>query len=81
MKLESLIELINNGREIEFIFNNKKFSITYGIVNNMEVISFCEYYKESTEVNDINDLLNVKRDNKSVKEMWESLTTDDIWIY
>ena len=81
MHKEQLKEYVANGREIEFEYNSKEYSITYGIIDNKEVISFCEFYKETTEVQTYEELLNVSRDGVTVAEMWESLKEDDIWLY
>ncbi len=81
MKKEKLKEYIECGNEIEFKFNDKDYSITYGIIDGLEVISFCEFYKETTEVQTYEELLNVSRDGVTVAEMWESLKEDDVWIY
>ena len=81
MKCQELLEYINCGRELEFLFNGKKYSITYGKINGEHVISFCEFFKETTEVTSAEALLNVKREGISVLEMWESLSADDLWIY
>lgn len=81
MKIEEIRQYIDQGNEIEFIFNNKKYSITYGEINGREVISFCEFNKESSEVESFDELLNIKRDNTTVKEMIESCTLNDMWIY
>lgn len=48
MTRDQLLDLIKHGREIEFKYNNKMYSITYGRTNGEYVISFCEFYKEST---------------------------------
>ena len=81
MHKEQLKEYVANGREIEFEYNSKEYSITYGIIDNKEVISFCEFYKETTEVQTYEELLKVSRDGVTVSEMWESLKEDDIWLY
>ena len=81
MDKNELTNLINSGREIEFVYNNNKFSITYGIVNGNEVISFCEFNKESTEVETVIELLKIKRNGISVEEMLNSITKKDIWIF
>ena len=81
MSKEELIDYINCGREIEFRFNGKMYSITYGTINGKHVISFCEFYKETTEVENAEDIFLVSRNGISVPEMLESLTEDDIWIY
>ena len=61
MTQQEIVELVNSGREIEFVYDQKKYSITYGVVNGVEVISFCEFYKESTEVETVDELLKLKR--------------------
>ena len=55
--------------------------ITYGKINGRSVISFCEFYKESTEAETPAELLKIKRDNTTVLDMLQSLTDNDIWIY
>lgn len=78
---EQLKEYIECGNEIEFKYNNKTYSITYGTFNNERLISFCEFYKESTEVRTFEELLKVTRDNVTVLQMRESLTENEVWIY
>ena len=81
MSKEKLIQLIKDGREIEYIYNNKKYSITYGELNGKEVLSFCEYNKETTEVTTPEELLNIKKYGVSVEEMLASIQEDNIWIF
>lgn len=81
MTKQELFNYIEQGREIEFVYQNKKYSITYGVINGKEVISFCEFYQETTEVETAEELINVTRDSVSVLQMLESITEEDIWIY
>ena len=81
MTKQELFDYIEQGREIEFTFQNKKYSITYGVIEGKEVISFCEFYQETTEVETAEELVNVKREGVTVLQMLESLTEEDIWIY
>ena len=81
MNLDQLREYVSEGREIEFKFNGKKYSITYGVIDDKDVISFCEFYQETTEVETVDELLKVERDGVTVLHMLESITEDDIWIY
>ena len=57
------------------------YSITYGRIDGKDVISFCEFYKETTEVETAEELLSVERDGISVLSMLQSLKEKDIWIY
>lgn len=81
MNLDQLREYVSEGREIEFKFNGKKYSITYGVIDDKDVISFCEFYQETTEVETVNELIKVERDGVTVLHMLESITEEDIWIY
>ena len=81
MSRDELLDYLDSGREIEFKWNGKMYSITYGRINGRRVISFCEFYKESTEVETPDELLKVERNNTTVLDMLQALTEDDIWIY
>lgn len=81
MNKNQLIDYIEHGREIEFRFNGKMYSITYGKIDGKHVISFCEFYKDTTQVETAEDILMVSRDGVTVMEMLKSLTEKDIWIY
>ncbi|MBQ1750149.1 MAG: hypothetical protein II044_07605 [Lachnospiraceae bacterium] len=81
MNLDQLREYVSEGREIEFKFNGKKYSITYGVIDDKDVISFCEFYQETTEVETVDELLKVERDGVTVLHMLESITEEDTWIY
>ena len=69
------------GREIEFNYNGKKYSITYGSVDGKEVTSFCEFSKETTEVEDVEGLVKVERDGITVLNMLKSLQDKDIYVF
>lgn len=81
MDEQTLSQYVSEGREIEFEYNGKKYSITYGVLDGKEVISFCEFYQETTEVTSVDELVKVERDGVAVLAMLESLTEDKIWIY
>ena len=81
MNLDQLREYVSEGREIEFKFNGKMYSITYGVIDGKDVISFCEFYQETTEVETVDELIKVERDGVTVLHMLESITEEDIWIY
>ena len=85
MTFEQLKEYIDIGNEIEFSYNGKRYSITYWYPDGQEGnpwISFCEFYKETTEVKTVNELWNdVIRDGVSVGTMLSEVNADDIYIY
>jgi len=81
MNIKEIIDLINSGRELEFVYDNKKYSITYGNLDGKEVISFCEFYRESTEVTTVDELLKITRYGVTVEEMLLSLSDENLWIF
>jgi len=81
MTKEILKQLIETGREIEFTYNNKNYSITYYGDERENYISFCEFNKETTDVKSVEDLCLIARENVTVIEMLNSLNDSDISIY
>ncbi|WP_302296831.1 hypothetical protein [Mitsuokella multacida] len=81
MTREELSEYIQQGREIEFCYKGKMYSITYSPEGQDDYISFCEFYQEPSDVKTIDELIHLKRNGVSVIEMLESLSDKDIWIY
>ena len=84
MTFEQLENYISIRHEIEFTYRGKKYSITYSYPDDEDdaLISFCEFYKDTTEVTTASDLWNnVYRDGVSVGEMLSSIKQDDIYIF
>ncbi|MBP3853734.1 MAG: hypothetical protein J6D18_04105 [Erysipelotrichaceae bacterium] len=81
MTKDLLKEYVDCGREIEFKYNDKMYSITYGVIDDHDVISFCEFDQKTTEVRTFEELLTISREGATVLQMWESLTEEDVWIY
>jgi len=81
MTKNELLELIETGREIEFTFKGKNYSITYDNQDVKNYISFCEFYKETTDVSNVDELCEVQRDGVRVIDMLESLSEKDISIF
>lgn len=85
MTFEQLKDLVDCGQEIEFSFKGKRYSITYWYPNDDENdmwISFCEFYKETTEVRTANELWDdVSRAGFTVGQMLSSIEIEDIDIF
>lgn len=81
MTREELKDLIECGDEIEFSYSGRRFSITYYEANGHRVISFCEFYKETTDVDTFEELCDVRRYGVKVINMLESISDDDIDVY
>lgn len=81
MKKEYLIKLINEGHEIEFEYKGKNYSICYGVIDGIEVISFCEFNKDSKEVATIDELLTMHYNDFIVQDILEDINENSLWIY
>lgn len=85
MNLRELKEYIEIRNEIEFEFKGKKYSITYWYPDDSEdnyYISFCEFYKETTEVRTVEELWSeVSRDGYTVGQMLTSLKEGEYYIF
>lgn len=81
MTKEILNELIATGREIEFDYKGKKYSIIYFKENNEKIISFCEYYKDTLDVRSADELWNSTYNNISIEEMLSSLSEDEYSVF
>ena len=81
MEISKLKEFIETGRELEFEVNGRRCSLTYGVVNKSEVISFCEFNQPSTEVKNLEDLLKISYKGKTFEEIWGNVKEEDLWVY
>ena len=85
MTFAQLQEYIDIGNEIEFTFNDKQYSITYWYPDDNEDnrwISFCEFYKETTEVKTAEELWNdVSRDGVTVGQMLSAIDETQVYIF
>ncbi len=85
MTFTQLQEYIDIGNEIEFTFNDKQYSITYWYPDDNEDnrwISFCEFYKETTEVKTAEELWNnVSRDGVTVGQMLSAIDETQVYIF
>ncbi|MDR2832091.1 MAG: hypothetical protein LBV67_00080 [Streptococcaceae bacterium] len=70
--VEDLIEFIETGREIEFTYNNNRFSITYYSEGSENEISFTQFYKEPKDYKNVEDFLK--------KGSWQGELIINIWM-
>jgi len=81
MNKEELTEYIATGREIEFVYRKKKYSITYFNGKREDYISFCEFYKDTLDVASADELWGAEHHGFKISEALCSLKEDDIDIY
>ena len=53
----------------------------YTVIDEKKVISFCEFYQDSIEVETVDELLSIVYNSMKVSDMIEKLTDKDVWIY
>ena len=81
MKRECIELLIENNREIEFTYIDKRYSITYYDDKRKKYISFAEFYKTPIDVSSVNELLKIKLDKKTLEEVFAKLPDENIDIF
>ena len=74
-------EWIATGREIEFTYMEKEYSVTYFKRDNGDYgISFCEYNCEPIHYNDEEDFIaNARIGDVLLADIWEAVTDVDVY--
>jgi len=73
MRAECIEELIHGKREIEFIYHNHRYSITYYNDNREKYISVCEYGYNPIDVKSAHEVLNIHIGKKTLEQIFSSL--------
>jgi hypothetical protein len=81
MKRECLELLINNGREIEFIYHGNRYSITYYNDDKKKNISVCKFYENPIDVSSAEEALKLRIGKYTLEEIFASLPDSSIDIY
>lgn len=82
MTKQELKDYVDCGREIEFNYRAKRYSITYyDPKKEKDYISFCEFHQEPIDVCSVEALAGIPLDGKTLMQVLESLTMNDIWIF
>ena len=78
MTSEELFNYIECGHEIEWNYQNKRFSITFFEDDTKQIgISFCEFYKPPIDVYAFEELIHINYNGVTVMEMLESLGDEE----
>ncbi len=72
---------LEHGREIEFNYNGKRYSFTFGEIDGKKVIAFCEFNKPDIEFDTIDEILAAEYDGFKIADVIESLSDEDIDIF
>lgn len=81
MTKEQLFEWVDTGRELEFNYKGKDYSIIYFRKNRKIYISFCEFYKETLDVATADELWNSTYKGIKLSNMLSSIPEDDVYVY
>ncbi len=73
MRAECIEALINERREIEFIYHNQRYSITYYNDDREKCISVCEYGRNPIDVKNAWEVLELRIGNKKLIEIFSLL--------
>lgn len=78
---QQLKNLVSHGREIEFEYEGKKYSITYYNDNRKKRISFCEFYKKPIDCSNVDELCDISWDGIKVIDMLSTVKDKDTCIF
>lgn len=82
MTKEQLFEWVDTGRELEFKYKGKEYSIIYfGDESDKTMISFCEFYKDTLDVYTVDELWNSTYKGIKLSEMLSSIPEDEVYVY
>jgi len=73
MRTECIEELIHGKREIEFVYNHRRYSITYYNDNREKYISVCEYGHTPIDVKSSSEVLKIYIGKKTLAQIFSSL--------
>lgn len=81
MTKEQLFKWVDTGRELEFNYKGKDYSITYFRKNRKICISFCEFYKETLDVATVEELWNSTYKGIKLSDMLSSIPEDKVDVF
>ena len=81
MTEKQLCNYVATGNEIEFNYNDKRYSITYySDDKHKKIISFCEFYQEPADFYSYDEFKeNAKIDGKSVVDILSDIDDADVF--
>ena len=81
MTIDVLKKWVRTGRELEFNYKGKDYSITYYNNDRKDFISFCEAYDETVDVATVDELWNSTYKGIKLSDMLSSIPEDDVYVY
>lgn len=81
MTKEQITDWAMTGREIEFRHNGIWYSITYFRKDGKRWISFCEFYKDTLDVENTDDLWESIYHGSRVSDLLSSVSDDEITVF
>ena len=81
MTIDILKKWVRTGRELEFNYKGKDYSITYYNDDRKDFISFCEAYDETVDVATVDELWNSTYKGIKLSDMLSSIPENDVYVY
>lgn len=81
MTKEQLFEWVDTGRELEFSYKGKNYSIIYPEIDNKRIISFCQFDDEVLDVATVDELWISTYKGIKLSDMLSSIPEDDVYVY
>lgn len=81
MTKEQLFEWVDTGRELEFNYKGKDYSIIYPEIDNKRIISFCQFDDEVLDVATVDELWISTYKGIKLSDMLSSIPEDDVYVY
>lgn len=82
MTQEQVKQWMQTGREIEFVYNEKRYSLCPFLTDKKEKwISFCEFYQETLEVSSVEILWDKTYKDIKVSSIFESVPTAKVDVF
>jgi hypothetical protein len=78
---EQLFKWVRTGRELEFNYKGKDYSITYYNDDRKDFISFCEAYDETVDVATVDELWNSTYKGIKLSDMLSSIPEDKVDVF
>ncbi|MCQ2570724.1 MAG: hypothetical protein MJ154_00535 [Candidatus Saccharibacteria bacterium] len=81
MTIDYLKQLTDEGREIKLKYNDKIYWITWSQVSGENLLYFYEADSDSeVSAKTVDELIEKSYDGHIIKEIWKSLTDEDVWV-
>lgn len=72
---------MDEGCDMTFEYNGKKYSLTWGTLDGKTVISFCEFYKETVDCDTFDEIIEKDYRGEKIINILLKAKNEDIYGY